>query len=159
MTGFKILEDITIQNYQTELTLDDINNIVDAFANRKDITTARHALKFSREVISAAYKDIQEVANTVYKLMNGVSVKVKETINEDGSITPAINYAVPQTTAELKAWTWELIVRDFDQKVAANYSIEDIADLQSKAELVVDKTIHYSKADGTGDWVFFASKF
>lgn len=160
MIGFRILENISVENYRTELTLTDINDIVDAFAAGKDISTVRSELKLTKNIIKAAYEDIQEVANTVYKLMNGQSVLQKATYNEDGTVnTPTDFYPIPATLQELKTSTWELIARDFDKKVSANYDVADIAELQSKVELLVDKTIEYSKADGSGDWTFFESKF
>src|SRR6056297_681126 len=102
MIGFKILEEVTTQNYRTELTLEDINNVVDTFAERKDIITARMQLKLPATIIKAAYKDIQQVANTVYNLMKGVSVKTFEVLDEEGQVvTPKEYYNVPTTLEEL----------------------------------------------------------
>lgn len=160
MIGFKILEEIVIQNYSAELSIEDTSLIIEAFSKQQDISTTRHQLGLNKLVVQAAYKDIEQVADTVYNLMNEMSIIEFATYDKDNNeLTPNVYNTKPATLEELKEQTWFLISRDFDKKVASTYTIQNIQDLQSKVELVVDKTLKYSKLDGNGTWEFFKTKF
>lgn len=145
---------------QSELTVEEAGLIVLSYAERKDVSTAKTELSIPRDIIESTYKDISEVESTVIKAMRGESKIQLATYDEYGNeITPDIYNTIPVTLDELKELIFNLIARDFVEKVQGSYSIEDVEELRIKVYFCVDKIIEYSKSTKDGDWTFFSQQF
>jgi hypothetical protein len=157
--GFKTY-DITVDNYQTELTVEEAGNVVIAFAEKKDLSTAMSELFIPKNIIDATYKDIREIEAMVQRIMEGKAVVTFAEFDENEiEISPVEYNTIPTTLDELKTLSFNLIARDFDEKVSSSYTIEQIEDLRVKIYFCIDTLIQHSKSTKDGDWIFFSQQF
>ena len=158
--GFTTYDNITIENYQTELSLEKAGEIVNCYAEKMDLSTAKKQLFLPRDIIEAVYRDISEIEISVVTAMKGESRVVLPTYNEEGiELTPVEYNTIPTTIEGLKELVFSLIARDYSSKVSASYSIEQVEELRLKVYYCIDKIIQYSKSTKDGDWAFFSQQF
>jgi len=152
--------DITVNNYKTELTVEEAGAIVIAYAEKKDIPTAKEALKIPKNILKAVYKDIAEVEAGVIRAMKGEAKYEYATYDEEGNeLTPIVYNTIPTSLEGLKTLVFELVARDYAAKVQGKYTIEQVTELKDKVKFCIDKLIEYSKSDKQGDWDFFKAQF
>ena len=153
--------DLTVNTYKTDLTVEEAGSIVIAFAEKKDVSTARADLFLPKSVIEATYKDIQEIEAMVLRIMKGEAIMIfaEYDTETDEEITPIGYNTIPTTIDDLKIISFELIARDYSAKVQGNYTIEQVEDLRSKVYFCIDTLISYSKSTKDGDWTFFSQQF
>ena len=157
--GFAIY-DLNTENTPFELTVEQAGSIVTCYAEGMDISTCKGTIYVPRNIIEAVYKDISEIEASVIRAMKGESKIQLATYDEEGNeLTPIIYNVIPTSLDDLKTLVFNLILRDYSDKVSASYVIQDIEDLRIKVYYCIDEIIRYSKSTKDGDWTFFSQQF
>ena len=157
MIGFK---DFTQSNEgsSSAFALEQYKTVVDAYAEQVAPIDAKPLVRQKAKVIESVYKDIAEVGNTIYNVMNGRSVN-SVTVDEESGEKTITYFDVPTTITALKNTVVTIIVRDFSDKVSARYDTMTAEDFSTAVKYVVDKVIAFSDGSGSNTFTTFKTYF
>ena len=162
MSLFKITNEITSKDVKL---IDETLSIklIDKYAQsneKPDITTWKHELFLSKDVIKNSIKDLEELKYSIELLMNGQAQVVREISHiddETGELvidTPIEYNEIPTSRIEIEDLLFNLVKADYELKKIGEYTFDDTT-LKRITDYVVDNFIKYSDGSGVATFTMF----